>query len=652
MLLRHLCSFVHDIRPLFHHSRSISTTPAVRARLRPPSSRLSRPPRQTEPIQKTFVPRVTDVEKTLRIVAECLATGRPHTAQIRVKNKLTAAIIHEHASEEGKFIYRKLAEEALELFLSSKYIDGVEMVMKVLDDLGNNFSALSLVIRAKIMACRYANGIISRNLFLGNLKGIFEQRKYILHSTPGDFHGIIHHLTDAPDALHVLEKVTALYTEAKAVHGEFHLDSISIAFLVQQYCLAGNYKRASTWLTKAKHLVNTEDPLRLLPYKTYLKFKLQALTNMEDPEDVYGPLLKRMIKDGAIPDTEFVNMLLEADLGSGRLTRFFAIYDKMRSDGFSTVFPDKKTFQLVFAAHTERYRRGVYPTATDTPDFLKEVPGNENPAAFTGPRQAFWDLIKSVDPRTPGRNALCAQSLGSALLYFVHAADYAAALIALRMVVRLDMGLQESQIKLVLDALVERCQRELLELPGTKKRVVSDDGRSIAWVDVFLKLQETTRRRVKREGMEGTAKRVVSIARRAIVVAELDIQKSAAAKSKDGIRNAESLKTKDESLTDADVVKPPNNSSPQVGVEDIDGTGNQSVEVEGQASQTLRQAKLGRMHERRVEIIDVLLSRALATECFLNGSQIPSEDGRAAIELAGEEMVPDLSAARHLIGLF
>lgn len=681
MLLRKLCFTIHGVSLLTPHIRTFSASFPAGARLRPLPLRRFRPlppspSSPSPPPEEPYVRGVTDFEGTLRNTADCLAKGKIWAAQARVKRKLTSGILNEHKDEKGEPLYRQLAEGAIELFLSWKYIDGAEMVLKTIKDLGNEFP-LPLNIRAKLLACRYANKVISRALFLENLKNIFVQNKFILNSVPGDFHGIIQHLPDVPDPLSTLEKVAAMYIQAKSAHGEFHLDGISIAFLIQQSFLAGKYKRARHWLGEAKHLINSDDAFKLIPYKTYLKRNLQILRDTDDPEDEYGPHLQRMDKHGAKPDIELVNMLLKAELAPGRITRFFAIYEKLRNNGFDGVFPDENTFQIVFEAYTEKFRRTVYPIDADAPDFMKEVP--EESETLRSPRQVFWDLINSINPNGPassGNSAITSNSLSSALLYFVHATDYAAALIVLRMVVRLDCAFEDSQIKLVLDALVERCRRELLELPGTKKRVLSDDGRGVAWVDVFLSLQETTKRKVKRESMAETAKRVVSVAKRAVALAQLDIEKRAATESDEGgctskSRPLEAAKGTSIEQDHNDSAHSCDNSSEhrntsQAGPDKqnlngnsasssdptimTEGRGPERVEQVEQTTQSLRQEKLMRMHERRIEIIDVLLSRALATECFLDGSQNPSQDGTVAIDLAGEEMIPDLSPPERPAG--
>ena len=693
MLLRRLGTHPHGLRSLPIILRPFSTSQPSHIRYKgepPPRVLPRRIVRLRSPSGATTekVATPTDIAGAIVKATNAIENGHYHFAERIIQQKLIAAITHDHRLDDDELAYKKLAEDALELFLDRDCLEGINMVTKTLDSLGRDF-LLPLPLRAKLLTCRFANGMMHPHMYMNNLKAIFQQWKFTRISTSEDFVGILKQLTCANGSLAMMEKVTALYMKhQKALNSEFRLDGNSLAFLIARNLDRGIRPRAQYWLKQAEHLVGQPNSAVCLPYKVFLHYILRNLPSSQDPEEYYRLFLKRMVEKGAMPDTELLNMLLKFELEHGRFDRVFRMYDDLRSHQPALPPPDETTSKLVFDTHTEIYKQGIYSrvrNATSQAQCAPNLPRDSDPDTVpnthASPRQVFWDMINTADPNAdpsikPETHAITPTTMSSALAYFVFTADYAAAIVVLRMYVRLELGFREAHIKLVLDSLVERCRLELLELPGLNAKTKTIGNTSVEWVDVFLNLRETTRRRILRESTAEMTRRIVNVAKRALALAELDIHKSDATESEEP-STAETSEPSQGARDDADVTREDSDvqgapseteirtSDPGNGQtassEKSDGILDDSAETNNASrkedplsspspstteqqstTNTLRQEKLKRMRMRRIEYVDVLLSRALAAECFLDGVEDPSEAGSIAVNQAVEEMVPKL----------
>ncbi|KAH8115677.1 hypothetical protein DFH11DRAFT_1725904 [Phellopilus nigrolimitatus] len=348
---------------------------------------------------------------------------------------------------------------------------------------------LSQPLRAKVLALEYVRGQVHREVFMAALRDLF------IAAGPrfGDEHflDLLNHLVRAERPMETLESVVRLYIEAQGAG--YWLDSMSVAYMIARYHELKNKSDAERWLDyhSQRPCLDNPDITFSYPYSAHVHGLIGAAPE-EEPKNIYGPILNRMQRDGAAPDTILINMLIRAELAHGHADSAVALYNVLREHHAQSIFPDETTFSSLFAAAGHRAKR------TQDPFPLP-------------PRVLFREMLE-LHAYLGTARIVTKVSLGAALWQFVVSGDYAGSYIALRTYAKLHIPFEILPIASVSDALVERCRRQLS---------LNSADTGPAWVDAFLDLRDVNRALLRRETPGATSRRMMDIAKRSLMLSEM-----------------------------------------------------------------------------------------------------------------------------------
>ncbi|KAL5512225.1 hypothetical protein ACEPAG_3510 [Sanghuangporus baumii] len=501
-----------------------------------------------------------------------------------------------------KPIRLKTGEALLNMLFGKRFFDEAFQILDVMRGLRRQFS---VPIRAKVLTVNFVHNGVRAGTYFHNLESLFRNPKFSgREDADRHFLDVLHLLVYPGSSMDRLEKVVKVYLDVRGKN--YRLDSSATAVMVACHLARGNEADAERWLdyhSKRPRPSRSEvDPMFCLPYTAYAQKRLVASPD-KDPQEVYGPILDRMFQDKAWPDSVFVNVLITAELEHDNFGRVLALYEMLRAHASRGVYPDETTYSKLFAVAAAAVT--MTPRINESSKQLRTVFPKSRRLLFR--EMAEMQLHLKYGHFTPLTPVISEVSLAAALRMFIVRKDYAAAIVVLRVFERLHIPLEQRVMEIVITSIVTRCKREITSNS-------EDAAQNPSWADIFLDLRGIPRRRVKHISDWDMRRRVISIGRRTLAIAE-----------------ARAKEISDEGGES-------NNSEER---EEADDGSQDDAFDEVFSSFTVRGQKKKRMRERRFQLIDVLLSRALETKMLLQDHDDPERLALEELRNALKAMVPN-----------
>ncbi|KAL5530809.1 hypothetical protein ACEPAF_7067 [Sanghuangporus sanghuang] len=519
----------------------------------------------------------------------------------------------------------KTGEALLNMLFRKRFFDEAFQILDVMRGLRKEFSA---PIRAKLLTVNFIHSGVRTGTYFHNLESLLRNPDFSgREDVDRHFLDVLHLLVYPGSPMDRLEKVVKLYLDVRGK--DYRLDSSAIAVMIACHLARGNEADAERWLdyhSKRPSPSRSEvDPTFCLPYIAYAQKRLVASPD-KDPQEVYGPILDRMFQDQAWPDSVFVNILITAELEHNNFHRVLGLYEMLRAHASRGVYPDETTYSRLFTAaaavisapgisESSKQRRALFPKSRRL--LFREM--------------AEMQLHLKHGHFTPLAPIISGVSLEAALQMFITCKDYAAAIVVLKVFELLHMPLEQRAMNIVITSIVSRCRKEI----GSNSE---DAAQKPSWADIFLDLRGIPRRRIKHVSDWDMRRRVISIARRTLAIAEA---RATEILDEGGENDSKVLKESQNDLKSGSSHQAESRANISEDREEADDESLDDLFDEESSSSTVRGQKKERMRERRFQVIDVLLSRALETSIVLQYRHAPERPALEALRNAFKAMLPD-----------
>lgn len=471
---------------------------------------------------------------------------------------------------------RALFEDVLNLFIRKSCFAEVKTLIKIVKSTAFKFP---IPMRAKLMTVKLVNDSMHTSLYINNMRTLFTKAKRLDRGlSDTQFCGLLHLLARREKRLNMMERLAELFI---SIEGNI-LGPSSIAFLIRCHVIAQSRdSRVSEHGQAIEHWLSY-----------HVKFS---------PRDGSGAN-----SAFCIPYNALIVSLLQNSRGKDPQTIYGPILERMSNDGawadtvlLNTLIQAEVRYGNVYEAFVlygklrTSASHGIFPDENTFSQLfaasgrqahrrlldLEASPANTE-ADITLSRILFREMLEAH--KIANKAALSKYSLSAALWQFVVSGDYAGACVALSTYTRHHVVFGESTFRSVLWALAQRCK---VDMKKSKNRPF--------WAGIFLDNPSLRADRKKRY-------KVNYIIRHMMIVFKKSTTESAESPVTEQI--------------------PADNE----------------IRVNG----SLTQQEDKTLRSKRLETIDFLISRALASAFSLDGAEDPIKASEQSVMSAALEMLP------------